>query len=525
MYMISIKNLFKYLFSFPKKYIISFIVVAVIIASYFYFRDGGDIEHEFIVAERGNLEQVVSVTGKVKPSDRVDLAFETTGRVNKINVDVGDIVYSGQRLASLDSSQYQAQYNQAKATADAEKSNLDELKRGTREEEIDVQKTKVENAEQSLLDKKNSLMVKIKDSFTKSDDAVRNQTGQLFDSPRSSDPQLIIETDYSLDAIIESGRVGMENLLDEWSNSLTTDAGILNSISSYTNTAKNNLNEVSSFLNEVSLAVNGLVAGSTLTQTVIDGYKTDVATARTNVNTALSNLITAEENFKTAESDLSLVRQQLVLKEAGSTQEEINEQESKVKSAEANVKNYESLIAKTIIYSPMKGTITKKDVSVGEIVQSNTAVLTVISDDEFEIEAFVPEADIAKVSVEDMATITLDAYSDDEIEFEAKIISIDPAETVIEGVSTYRTKLQFVEKDERIKSGMTANIDILTATKENVISVPYRALHFNGRKYVEVLDENNEVIEKEVETGLRSTEGSLEIISGLEEGDRIITSK
>lgn len=509
----------RYVLGFPKKYTIS-IVVLLIVASFFVFKDDKE-EYEYVVVERGDLEQVVSVTGKVKPSSKVDLAFESGGRVAGLHKEVGDHVYIGQKLASLNSAQYQAQYLQAKANLEVEESKLSELIKGVREEEIVVQKIKVQNAEKSLIDAENNLLVKIKDSFTKSDDAVRNKTDQILDSPRSADPQIIFDTSFILESSIEAGRVVVEDLFNTWSDSLSVNQDILNDISDYTNAAKQNLNTINTFLENVSLAVNALSVSSTLSQATIDGYKTDIATARTNVNTALSNLSAAEEKYRTAESNLLLEQQQLILKKAGSTHEEIKAQESKVKSAEANVKNYEALIAKTIIYSPISGIITKKEVEVGEIVQSNTHILTIISDNQFEIEAFIPEADIAKIKINDNAMITLDAY--DEIDFEAKIIFIDPAETVIEGVSTYKTKLQFMQRDDLIRSGMTANIDILTASREDIIYVPYRVIRSNGGNFVKILGDDNEMIKKDIKTGMRSTDGRVEIISGIKEGDKVIT--
>ncbi|OGD67689.1 hypothetical protein A2442_03905 [Candidatus Campbellbacteria bacterium RIFOXYC2_FULL_35_25] len=508
-----------------KKYIIyTVVIIAVILGAYFLFFRGNDSNsYEFAVAERGDIRQEVGVTGKVKPSSKVDLAFESGGKIASVFVDVGDKVYVGQQLAALNNSQYQAQYAQAQAQLEVEKTRLKDLEEGTRSEEILIQQVRVQNAEQSLSDAKNSLVDKIKDSYTKSDDAIRNQTDQLFINPRSTNPQLIFNTSSGLEIDIESKRMAIESTLTSWSTSLLNDQNIFSNLSNYANIAKQNLSEINYYLDKVALAVNGMSANSNFSQTTIDGYKSDVNIARTSVNTAIANISASDEKLRTAESTLSLARQELVLKEAGATEGQIAEQKSKVKSAEANVNNYSALIGKTIIYSPIKGIVTKREVEVGEIIQPNALAFSVISEAQFEIETNVPEADVAKIKTNDTAEVTLDAYEDDTI-FMAKIVSIEPAETIIDGVSTYKTILQFVEKDDRIKSGMTANIDILTGVRENVISIPARAIHSNGRKYAEVLV-GEEIVEREIETGLRSTSGSIEIISGLEEGDKVITSK
>jgi multidrug efflux pump subunit AcrA (membrane-fusion protein) len=176
------------------------------------------------------------------------------------------------------------------------------------------------------------------------------------------------------------------------------------------------------------------------------------------------------------------------------------------------------------------------EAKVGEVVfpsspysDSRVTFVSIISDKNYEIEVNVSEVDIAKIKSGDTAIITLDAYGD-ETEFYATVTSIEPAETIIEGISTYKVKLQFNEQDEQIKSGMTANIDILTAKKENVITIPQRAIITKaGQKIVRVIEDVpeknliniNEVI---VKTGLRGSDGRIEILEGINEGDEVVIS-
>ena len=90
-------------------------------------------------------------------------------------------------------------------------------------------------------------------------------------------------------------------------------------------------------------------------------------------------------------------------------------------------------------------------------------------------------------------------------------------------MAVYKTKFQFLKEQEEVKSGMTANIDILTATAENVLAIPQRAIvSKNGGKYVLVLDANNNTEEREVKTGLRDANGNMEIVQGLNEGEKIV---
>jgi len=119
----------------------------------------------------------------------------------------------------------------------------------------------------------------------------------------------------------------------------------------------------------------------------------------------------------------------------------------------------------------------------------------------------------------------LDAYGN-EVVFAAKITSIDPAEKIIEGVATYKITASFIDQDERIKSGMTADMDIITAEKKNALTIPSRMVFKKDNKYfvklLEIQEKKEVVEEREIEVGIKGTEGKIEVISGLEEGDKII---
>jgi HlyD family secretion protein len=265
-----------------------------------------------------------------------------------------------------------------------------------------------------------------------------------------------------------------------------------------------------------------------LTQTSIDSWEASISTARTNVNTATVNLSTADEKLKTAISALSLAEQEMELLLAGTTEEEVNAQRAQVEKAEADVSMYQADLSKMFLYSPISGVVTVQDAKVGEIVSANTVLVSIISDTGYEIKADVPEVDIVKTEIGDIAEVTLDAYGDDVI-FSATVVKIDPAETVIEGVPSYKTTLQFDRDDERILPGMTANLDIITDIREDVIVIPQRAVVAkNGDKFVRVLQipegaRTETVSERTVITGLKDSFGNIEIVEGVVEGERVVT--
>jgi len=208
--------------------------------------------------------------------------------------------------------------------------------------------------------------------------------------------------------------------------------------------------------------------------------------------------------------------------EAGTPIEEIAAQEAKQEQSEASVNKIEAKLKKNVLRSPIFGVVTRQEAKVGELVAAASPVVFLIADNDFEIKANVPEADIAKVQIGNQAQVTLDAYGRGVL-FLVEVVTIDPAETIIEGVSTYKVTLLFQEEDLRVRSGMTANIDIITAKSIKVLAVPQRAVTQKGQeKFVRKIEEEK-VYEIKVETGLRGSDGFVEITQGLKEGDIVIT--
>lgn len=176
------------------------------------------------------------------------------------------------------------------------------------------------------------------------------------------------------------------------------------------------------------------------------------------------------------------------------------------------------------LITPIDGVVTFIYGKVGENVSLSETALSAflsIQADQLIVEANVPETDIVKINQGDTVEMTIDAFDFTE-KFEGSVIYIDRAETVIQGVVYYQIKTAFSLEDERLKSGMTSNLEIITDQKEDVLIIPARAIKYEDSiRYVEVL--NNGAPKKAViTTGLESDQ-YVEVTSGLKEGDKIVT--
>ena len=466
-------------------FIVAATVLALAAGAYFYFSAGKDGGPEYVEVAKGDIIQVVSVTGKVKPVRDVSLAFEKSGRITSVNARVGDFVYAGDALARQDSSELFAQLEKAKADSASQRATLD--------------KSRV-----VLANYYSGIINILNDAYIKADDAVRKQAGAMFTDAESDTPKLSFSSTNSqavTDA--QNGRLASRTELNAWRqelNALSAASGGAD-LSAALVKSKSRLAVIGAFLVNVS---DALEKATGLSQTTLDSYKAGITTARTNVNTALTSISDRQQNIDSQKATIA-------------------SEEAAVKSYEASVQNIEAQIAKTVLRSPISGVVTKQDAKAGEIASAGTGLVSVISASQFEMEANIPEVDIAGVKTGNTADVTLDAYGSDVI-FKAKVTAIDPAETVIEGVATYKVTLQFLEKDDRVKSGMTANIDILKQEKSGVLILPQRLVsQRNGDRFVTIL-ENGQTGEINVIVGLRGSNGNVEIVEGVKEGDKVIIS-
>jgi HlyD family secretion protein len=506
-----------------KKVFIPLIVILVIIL-WNSFGSSGGAGVEKIAIKSETFVQEVSVTGKVVAAKNVDMAFEASGRVAEIRAKVGGSVSQGDLLASLSNGDAWGVVLQKQARVDEESAQLAEVQKGTRQEDIHIAKSEAEGAQSSYSQAVQSLIDQIKDSYSKSDDSLRSKIDQLYSNPRSVTPEIMSFDNYQLKRSLEDQRVKVGEVLVAWNIQLNTVSGTSSYSDAILKDARNNLSVMRAFLNDLSVAASSFKESGSFTQVTIDKYRSDISSARTSISSAISALTSVELTYKNAVTTKQTKEEQYKLKLAGSTEEQIAAQQAQYKSALADLQGAQSLYGKTLIRAPFDGLVTKVDIKEGQTVSPTTNAISMISSAGYEIESFVSESDIAKVKVGQPAVVTLDAYGKD-TKFKATVSEVDPAETVLDGVSTYKTKLQFVVNDERIRSGMTANTKIQTAEKPVSVVIPQEALFLEGGEKVVTIEEGGKRVNKKVITGGINSDGNIEVISGLSIGDVVVMIK
>ncbi|HTY40145.1 MAG TPA: efflux RND transporter periplasmic adaptor subunit [Candidatus Paceibacterota bacterium] len=473
-----------------------------------------DVTNKTIVEE-------VDVSGNVKAAEEVALAFLRSGKIGRVAVSEGDTVKQGQLLASLVNDDLLATLKKAVANVSQAQNRLTELKNGTRSEVLQIDQTALASA-QAAADQANvGLLTAARAAYTSADDAVRNQADAMFTTPRQTNAHLAFQiNDSQLKINIENGRVKIEALLVAWNNALNApDADPTASAA----LAKTNLDTVQTFLNQLAYALNNnVISSSQTTQATLAGYQTVVSVARTEINQTEAALVGAQSGAVGAAANVNLAQDKLTLDEAGATPQTIAAAAASLEAAQADQAAAEAEINKTRITAPFDGVVTNVDAKVGESANPNAPLISVISAKNFQLEAFVSESDVAKITPGLSANVTLDALGDDPI-FSAHVVTVDAAQTMVKGVATYKVTLELDKEDTRIKSGMTANIHIITATHEDVVGIPRQSVITRGdNKFVLVAGDNGAPVERQVTLGLEDAHGLVEVLTGLSAGERIL---
>lgn len=493
--------------------------------------------YETATVVRGTIEHVVSVTGHVEPVDRIALAFTLGGRVARINAREGQQVERGEVIALLDQEQLSADVQREQAKLLHERAVYAETVAPLSPERLAVHDATLRSAVDAEKNSIEDLRTALVSAYTAADTAIREQADVVFEGVAGNVPTFGVRFTYGSTDYFIRATASEESRLNEGRRNVQTSLSRMQKVvrdipaaageellhSAESTTAE--LILISTFLSDLASVVNSYIPDELDARTVYDDFRNSVATARSSLQSTLSSLRTARSKLDAAQRGRESAEQ--VHREAlsGATAEERSIQEALVQVAEESVKSAVSNLDATVLRAPRTGVIAEVIPETGETVGAHTTVAILLTEGAYEIEVFIPEADIARVTIGDRARVTFDAFERSNV-LEATVHRIALIETVREGVPTYKTTLTVDEslpEWARLLPGMTADVDISTDTLEGVLYVPTRSIVYeDGLTYVRTQNVRGDVIKTSVDIGLKGSNGTVEIIRGLADGESVI---
>lgn len=440
---------------------------------------GAQSPAETAVVRQGTLVVTADATGSLVPHAEVALSFSSSGRVDEVLVVEGQQVEAGQSLARLDTDDLELQVAQAEAALAAAEAQLAQLLAPPQPEQVAAQEANLRAVEAQL-----SAAAADRDQVIAGADA-----GQIADV----EAQLASATAQQKSALDMHERT-MEcftfDLPDGSEKTICPALGVPEEQARYA----------------LAVADASLAAAQAQLDELQGGADPEqLRAAQANVATAA-----AQRNAAQAQLDLLL---------AGATEEQIQTTQAAVDDARAGLEQAQLRLEKGTLTAPMAGVVTFLDVRPGEIVNANQPVVMLSDLAAMEVDVNLDETDVVRVEVGQEARMSLDAFPT--VELIGEVTYIASVAQTQSGVVLYPVTIRLTPSQLPARAGMTADVEITTASQEDALIVPLRAIHAEGeRAYVDRLV-GGQIERVEVELGLM-TETEIEITDGLDEGDTVV---
>ena len=296
--------------------------------------------------------------------------------------------------------------------------------------------------------------------------------------------------------------------------------------------------QVSGIVSRLYVDYNSIVKkGQVIAELDKTNLTSELNTAKANLASAQSTLNYEQANYNRYQTlyDKGLVS----ANDYESAQLSYRKAKESVATARESVAKATTNLGYATITSPIDGVVLSKSVEEGQTVASsfNTPELFVIAKDltDMRVIADIDEADIGGVKEGQRVSFTVDAFPDDK--FEGQVTQVRQEATTTSNVVTYEVVISAPNTNLKLKPGLTANVTIYTLEKNDVLTVPSKALRFTPN---EALLKNDQKIEDcpaehklwtlkdntfkahAVETG--TTNGVMtEIVSGIPEGTEVLS--
>lgn len=254
----------------------------------------------------------------------------------------------------------------------------------------------------------------------------------------------------------------------------------------------------------------------------------------------------SQTEFENFETEYEVAKSQLE-----SAQQGIKAAEFTLASARAGLKEAQDSKNKTLIYSPMTGTVSKLNMKVGEQVlgtmqMQGSEIMRIADMSVMEVQLDVNENDIVRLHKGDTANVEIDAYRNDKFKgivtevassASSDNLSLDKATNFSVKIkllaSSYAHLVKDTMKETPFRPGMSASVEIKTNTISNVLSVPILAVTVRkdlAKKDDETAEEEevvfvfekNQVKQRKVKTGIQDDK-NIEILEGLKEGETVVS--
>lgn len=457
----------------------------------------------------GDVSSTISGVGTMRSKQSANVNWQTSGKVEAVNVTIGQQVNAGDVLATLDPVSLSTSIIQAQADMISAQKDLEDLQTPDPLKVAEAEKAlaQAQKTLDNLLNPTESAIAQAEAAVTEAQAAVDDAQASLdkLAYNRATSDQISLAR-YDL-KVAEENLVEAQERYDKTPGDPEVNADKARALSNLTsaktvrNRALANLNWLTGAASAEDVAqanADLAVAKSRLeeSQDTLDSLKNpteiDIAIARANVENAQEALETAR---------------------GGASEEELIIAQTRVSVAQAT-------LDQARLAAPFAGVITDMSVLEGDLVSQGIKAFSIHDLSMLFVDLSISEVDIQLVKVGQEATVSFDAIPDQD--YSGVVTKIGMAATISQGVVNYPVTVQITNPDDSIYPGMTAAVSIVVEKAENVMVVPNQALRTaNGQRTVTLLFEGQQ-ISVPVTVGLTSDSTSEVTSPQLREGDTVV---
>jgi HlyD family secretion protein len=415
--------------------------------------------------QEGTLTATVTSAGNITAAQQVALNFQETGVVQKVAVQVGDQVKAGQVLASLDTSNVQLQLQNAQVNLKIAQDKLAQAKTPNTPQDINTARAQADAAQAAY----NKLIA----PPTVSDLAA----AQSAVTGAQAGYNAAVQTAGTSDSTLTASAAALQN----------AQATLSQAQAAYDKVKSNpdiGARPESVALQQATNAFNQAKANyDALNVTTGTDNTSKVQTAKATLDqaqAALNKLVNPNpQDVQSAKDQVTQAQSNLEKLLAGSDVNTLDIAQNGVDQAQIAVQQAQAALQQAEIVAPFDGVVTAVNATPGQNAGSltglqSTGAIQVADLSHLQIVVNMAETDVSKIKVGQETQITLDALPNRT--FAGKVSLVAPAGTLTQGVVTYPVTIDLTGASNAVKSGMTANLNVIVAQHANVLMVPNRAV-------------------------------------------------
>lgn len=464
----------------------------------------------FGTVAKGTLVSSISGSGQVAAENQVNITSTVSGDINSVSVLAGDEVKAGQTLATIESSDAVRALNNAELSLENAQVAYDKAKKQAADQIASSSASDIAKAYQTGYNVIVATSIDLPAIFGGVSDIYYSASH----SPYFSDVSIATQADSIAVTYKTEAGAAFDLARAEYNSNFLRFKNI---------STNSSPEEITSLLNETNIILKKLLGALSGTYGTMDYIQSKLATlpaqltadkasissyvSKVNADTtSVTNALTSIDDAKTSGTSANL---------------DMKSAELAVNQASATLSDAQKALSDHRVKAPFDGIIAKVSAKLGDKAANGMTVATIVTAQQI-VNISLNEIDAAKVSKGDKATLTFDAIED--LTLAGHVSNVDIVGTVSQGVVTYVAEVAFDDIDPRVKPGMTVSANIITKAKQDVLLVPSSAVKTSGgTKYVQVMEAGTTVPVNAAVTVGDSNDTSVEIVSGLTEGERIIT--